>query len=123
MKRLSLLIALSLSACGQPKAAMEKRTQSQSAHGVGKASWYASGSRTASGAPFKPNGLSAAHRTMAFGTRVRFTNLANGRSIVAVVNDRGPFIPGRTWDVSRGAAVALGMLGAGTAVLKWEVVK
>jgi rare lipoprotein A len=77
----------------------------------GKASWYASGHRTASGERFNPNGLTAAHRSLPFGTRVRVTNQANGRSVVVRINDRGPFAHGRIIDLARGAGRAIGMNG------------
>ncbi|GJE28498.1 septal ring lytic transglycosylase RlpA family protein [Methylobacterium organophilum] len=77
----------------------------------GNASWYASGHRTASGERFNPNGLTAAHRTLPFGTRVRVTNRANGRSVVVTINDRGPFVRGRVIDLARGSARAIGMSG------------
>jgi len=85
---------------------------------VGVASWYGpelDGNRTASGERFAADGLTAAHPSLPLGTRVRVTNLANGRSVVVRINDRGPFVRGRAIDVSRGAARALGMLGSGTA--------
>jgi rare lipoprotein A len=79
--------------------------------GGGIASYYASGSRTASGAAFNPDGLTAAHRSLPFGTRVRVTNRANGSSVIVTINDRGPFVGGRVIDLSRGAARAIGMGG------------
>jgi rare lipoprotein A len=82
-----------------------------------KASYYQHGSRTASGERFNPSGMTAAHRSLPFGTRLKVTNRANGRSVVVRVNDRGPFIRGRGLDVSRGAAAALGMIGSGVATL------
>ena len=85
---------------------------------VGLASWYGQphqGRSTASGEPFDKNQLTAAHRTLPFGTRVRVTNVENGQSVVVRVNDRGPFAAGRIIDVSLGAARALGMVGAGVA--------
>ena len=83
---------------------------------VGKASWYGAfhhGRRTASGEPFDMNALTAAHRTLPLGTRLRVTNLSNGRSVDVRVNDRGPAIPSRIIDVSRGVAVALDAVAAG----------
>ncbi|MGC5781428.1 septal ring lytic transglycosylase RlpA family protein [Methylobacterium sp. NFXW15] len=77
----------------------------------GTASWYGSGHRTANGERFNPNGLTAAHRTLPFGTRVQVQNPRTGRSIVVRINDRGPFIRGRIIDLSRGSARALGMGG------------
>ena len=87
-------------------------------NGSGRASYYSSGSRTANGEHFNPNGYTAAHRTLPFGTKLRVTNVANGRSVVVRVNDRGPFIKGRVLDLSKGAARAIGMIGAGTASIR-----
>ena len=83
---------------------------------VGKASWYGAfhhGRPTASGEPFDMNALTAAHRTLPLGTRLRVTNLTNGRSVDVRVNDRGPAIRGRIIDLSRGAAAALDAVAAG----------
>lgn len=88
----------------------------------GMASYYWQGTRTASGARFNPNGLTAAHRTLPFGTRVRVTNHSNGRSVTVTINDRGPFIKGRVIDLSRGAAQVIGMTGAGVARVSYSVV-
>ena len=73
--------------------------------------WYFEGKRTASGARFDPNGLTAAHRTFAFGTRLTVVNPRNGKSVTVTVNDRGPFVRGVSLDLSRGAAQAIGMRG------------
>jgi rare lipoprotein A len=83
----------------------------------GIASWYGweSGNRTAMGGPFDPSGLTAAHRTLPLPTKVRVLNLDNNRSIVVVVNDRGPFIDSRLIDLSQGAAQQIGMSGKGLA--------
>ena len=81
----------------------------------GSASWYALTSRTASGERMNPDALTAAHRKLRFGTRVRVTNRRNGRSVVLRINDRGPFIKGRIIDVSRAAAAKLGFRGRGHA--------
>ncbi|HVG51788.1 MAG TPA: septal ring lytic transglycosylase RlpA family protein [Xanthobacteraceae bacterium] len=75
------------------------------------ATWYQSGSRTASGAAFNPNGLTAAHRTLPFGSRVTVTNPRNGQSVTVTINDRGPFTRGVSLDLARGAARAIGMIG------------
>jgi rare lipoprotein A len=78
----------------------------------GIASIYAySGSRTASGEHMSPGGLTAAHRTLPFGTMVRVTNQSSGRSVVVRINDRGPFVHGRIIDLSPAAARALGFSG------------
>ena len=89
--------------------------------GGGNASWYASGTRTANGEHFNPNGLTAAHRSLPFGTRVRVTNNATGRSVVVRINDRGPFVGGRQIDLARGAARAIGM--GGTSYVSMSVVR
>jgi rare lipoprotein A len=73
------------------------------------ATYYTSGRRTASGQAFDPSGYTAAHRSLPFGSNVSITNPANGRSVTVVINDRGPFTPGVTIDLSRGAARAIGM--------------
>jgi rare lipoprotein A len=86
----------------------------------GIASWYGweSGNRTAIGVPFDPRGLTAAHRTLPLPTKVHVTNLENHRSVVVVVNDRGPFIESRLIDLSAGAARKIGMRRQGTARVK-----
>jgi rare lipoprotein A len=75
--------------------------------------YYWEGQHTASGQPFNPNGLTAAHRTLPFGTRLTVTNPKTGQSVTVVVNDRGPFVPGVSLDLSLGAAQAIGMRGVG----------
>jgi rare lipoprotein A len=79
-----------------------------------RASYYCSGHWTASGEHFNPNGFTAAHRTLPFGTRLAVTNPANGRMVVVRINDRGPFVRGVSLDLARGAAFALGMRGNAT---------
>lgn len=89
----------------------------------GTASYYGKahhGKKTASGERFNQNALTAAHRTLAFGTRVKVTNLDNGRSVVVRINDRGPFGRGRIIDVSKAAAEQLNMLRSGTARVRLE---
>lgn len=85
-----------------------------------RASYYSSGRRTADGEVFRPGGFTAANRTLPFGTLLRLTNPSTGRTVTVRVNDRGPFVAGRSLDVSRGAAVALGMIAQGTATLRME---
>ncbi len=90
----------------------------------GVASYYGydgSGNSTASGQRFNPEGLTAAHRHLPFGTKVRVTNTRNGRSVVVRINDRGPFIRGRVIDLSVAAARILGMMGSGVAPVRIEV--
>ena len=88
----------------------------------GLASFYTEGTRTANGEKFDTHELTAAHPTLPFGTRLRVTNLATGRSVTVRVNDRGPYIPGRVVDVSYSAADALGMVGRGVAKVRLDVV-
>ena len=90
----------------------------------GVASFYGrgfAGRPTATGERFNPGAMTAAHRTLPFGTRVRVTNTRNGRSVVVRINDRGPFIRGRVIDLSTAAARALGMINSGLAPVKIEV--
>lgn len=75
------------------------------------ATFYVSGRRTASGQTFNSGGLTAAHRTLPFGSQVTITNPENGRSVTVTINDRGPFTRGVTLDLARGAAHAIGMTG------------
>lgn len=82
---------------------------------------YFAGKKTASGERFNPEKLTAAHRSLAFGTRVRVTNMRNGRSVVVRINDRGPFIRGRIIDLSKGAARVIRMVGRGVAPVRVEV--
>ncbi len=88
----------------------------------GLASFYAEGSATASGEKFDPRKLTAAHPTLPFGTRVRVTNVANGRSVTVRINDRGPFVAGRVVDVSYSAAETLGITERGIAKVRLDVV-
>ena len=93
---------------------------------VGMASFYASrfqGHPTASGVPYDEMRLTAAHRVLPFGTRVKVTNLANGRSAVVTINDRGPQHPDRIIDLSRRAAFKLGFERQGTTRVRLKVLK
>jgi rare lipoprotein A len=89
----------------------------------GIASFYTQGTRTASGEKFDANELTAAHPSLPFGTRLRVTNVATGRSVTVRVNDRGPYVRGRIVDVSYSAARMLGMVGGGVAKVKLDVVQ
>jgi rare lipoprotein A len=89
----------------------------------GHASFYSHGAKTASGERYNPSGMTAAHRTLPFGTKVRVTDVKTKRSVVVRINDRGPFIRGRIIDVSRGAAGELGMLGRGVAMVDVQVIR
>jgi rare lipoprotein A len=88
----------------------------------GIASFYSDEQPTANGEKFDPNAMTAAHRTLPFGTKLRVTNLATGRSVMVRVNDRGPYISGRVVDVSYSAAESLGIVGRGIAKVKLDVV-
>ncbi|MBO3457187.1 septal ring lytic transglycosylase RlpA family protein [Aetokthonos hydrillicola Thurmond2011] len=90
----------------------------------GVASWYGydgSGSQTAAGERYNPEGMTAAHRSLPLGTKVRVTNTRNGRSVVVRINDRGPYVRGRIIDLSAGAARILGMMGSGVAHVRIDV--
>ncbi len=112
----SILLGL-LSACGGSKSAF---TQS------GQGSYYAdkfAGRATTSGAPYRPGRLTAAHNTLPFGTKIKVTNMRNGRSVKVVVNDRGPHVKGRIVDVSKRAARKLGLIEAGVVPVQLKVVR
>lgn len=79
----------------------------------GKASYYWQPQRVASGGWFNPNAMTAAHKTLPFGTKVRVTNKNNGKSVVVTINDRGPYVAGRVIDLSKAAAHAISMQGSG----------
>ncbi|WP_244490824.1 septal ring lytic transglycosylase RlpA family protein [Aureimonas frigidaquae] len=98
-------------------------TGAQAANGktsCGSASWYALKSKTASGEMMNPAAMTAAHKTLPLGSRVKVTNLNNSRTVVVRINDRGPFVKGRMIDLSKGAAQKLGFVGAGHARVQIE---
>jgi rare lipoprotein A len=110
------------SADARDDSSADSRDDSRAETGI--ASYYGRkfhGRRTASGELFDMDSLTAAHRTLAFGTRVRVTNLENQRDVILVITDRGPFRRGRIVDVSRRAARELGFLSAGTAPVRLEI--
>jgi rare lipoprotein A len=85
-------------------------------------SYYSDGQKTADGETFDPNAFTAANKTLPFNTLVRITNLANGKSVVVRINDRGPFVTGRCFDLSRAAFAAIASLSAGVLpAAKYEV--
>lgn len=105
-------------------AALNNPDKPSSAEGI--ASYYAQdfhGKKTASGEIFDMHKLTAAHRSYPFNTKVRVTNIGNGKSVIVRVNDRGPFKLERIMDLSLGAAEALDMLKTGTAKVRLEVVE
>ncbi|HXS21068.1 MAG TPA: septal ring lytic transglycosylase RlpA family protein [Steroidobacteraceae bacterium] len=127
----AVLLGLAGCASGPPRAHAPARGYCVSGHGCyrvlassagyqasGIASWYGrgdAGKPTASGAPFDPNAMRIAHKTLPFGTWVRIRNLRNGREAVAMVDDRGPFHSGRVIDATAAVAERLGFYGEGTA--------
>jgi rare lipoprotein A len=137
------LIAAGIAACAQSPVATNKAqfrvttrkasvgafyTKQHPAFGThatsdGLASFYVEGSRTASGEKFDLHELTAAHRKLPFGTRLRVTSLATGRSVTVRINDRGPFVPERVLDVSYSAADRLAIVGRGVAKVKIDVVQ
>jgi rare lipoprotein A len=112
----ALVVALVLTIGGaMSHAVAEQRSFS------GLASYYSYGGGAASGARADPNGFTAAHRTLPFGTRVRVTDPKSNRTIIVTINDRGPFIRNRVIDVSFGAARALGMMGRGVVYVRADI--
>ena len=98
------------------------RAESAKAHSfAGMCAFYSENGKVASGGHFNANGLTAAHRTLPFGTRVRVTDAKTGRSVVVTINDRGPFGKGRVLDLSPAAARALGMMDRGVIFVRGEV--
>ena len=89
----------------------------------GVASFYTEDEWTASGERFNTRAMTAAHQTLPFGTKLRVTNVANGRSVVVRINDRGPYVPGRVVDLSESAAESLGMVERGIVKVKLDVVQ
>jgi rare lipoprotein A len=103
---------------------VEERASTR-AIGGGLASYYGrkfNGRRTASGERFDMTALTAAHKTLPFGTRVKVTNTRTGKSVVVKINDRGPFVRGRVIDVSRAAAERIGLISSGHAPVELEVI-
>jgi rare lipoprotein A len=111
MKRLLIIVFAGILGVG---AAQAKST-------TGWASYYKMGKRTANGERYDPNGLTAAHRTLPFGTKVLVTNLGNGKSVIVRINDRGPFSRKRVLDLSFGAAKVVGLVRAGVAKVEFKV--
>ena len=121
-----LAIALvALAGCASRPTAATNAKRPAGGASVGMASYYADkfqGRPTASGERFDNASLTAAHRTLPFGTRVRVTNLDNGRSVTVRVNDRGPFVKGRIIDLSVAAAKRIDMIRAGVVRVRVEPV-
>jgi rare lipoprotein A len=102
-------------------AVLDAHPKASGSYGV--ASFYTEDEWTASGEKFDTHALTAAHPTLPFGTRLRVTNVTNGRSVVVRINDRGPFVPGRVVDLSEQAAENLGMVERGIVKVKLDVVQ
>ncbi len=119
-----VLLALVLCICVATAAEAKKKT-SPTCGSCASVSWYGlhdgSGSKTASGTRFSAGGMTVAHRNLPFGTKVLFTNPRTGSTACGVVRDRGPFVRGRSWDVSYGMARKLGFLKEGVAPLSIRV--
>jgi rare lipoprotein A len=108
MKSIFLIVAAGLVSTGLVSTLGVSRVMAQSQSGIASVYSTESGSRTATGAKLDPGAMTAAHRSLPFGTRVRVTNRSNGKTIVVTINDRGPFVRGRIIDLTPAAAHALG---------------
>jgi rare lipoprotein A len=118
MKRFLLLVTLVLSAMSVQVSAAD--------YSEGWAAYYSNvlhGRTTASGAIYDKNAMTAAHKTLPFGTRVKVTNLANGKSVTVTINDRGPFTENRHIDLSRAAAEQVDMIKAGVVPVSIEILE
>ena len=116
-----LLLCLGLFGLPSPRPALADNVTANKAH----ASWYGAdfhGNPTANGETFNRHNLTVAHKELPFGVVLRIKNLRNSRQVLVRVNDRGPFIPGRSLDLSQRAAVALNMLHSGTAPVSYEMI-
>ena len=118
-------VAFLLSGCsdGSAKTDRAKTHKEPAFEQTGKASWYGPGfhgKKTANGEIYNQNELTAAHRTLPLGTEVEVTNVKNGKSVEVEINDRGPYVRGRVIDLSRAAAIELGMKERGLAVVQIE---
>lgn len=122
---INLLISIFLiSSCSVTKD--KKERNEYKFYQKGEASWYGprfNGKKTASGEIFNMNAFTAAHKKLAFGTKVRVTNLNNNKSVVVRINDRGPYKKGRIIDLSRKAAIQIDLVKEGVAPVKIEVLK
>jgi rare lipoprotein A (peptidoglycan hydrolase) len=101
---------------------VDRKSRSAASGQTGAASYYWQPQRLASGGRFNPNAMTAAHKTLPFGTRVRVKHLSNGRSVDVVINDRGPYVAGRIIDLSKAAAGQIGMTGQGVARVSMTVI-
>ncbi|AFV90801.1 Lipoprotein A-like double-psi beta-barrel [Acidipropionibacterium acidipropionici ATCC 4875] len=102
---------------------LKKAASTSGAVGTCKASYYGEGSRTANGERFNPSAMTAAHKTYKFGTKLKVTNKANGKSVVVRINDRGPYVSGRCLDLSTGGFKKIASTSAGVATVTYQVVR
>lgn len=117
LRNITILLILTVSFVWTQSCAQKLETE-------GIASYYADkfvGRTTASGAIYKHNKLTAAHKTLSFGSKVKVTNLSNNKSVIVVVNDRGPFVKGRIIDLSKSAAQKLGFTEKGLTKVRIKV--
>ena len=130
MKKFLALLAVAplmmLASCQtnlSPEKPVDKHLVVRTMHG--EASWYEikcnGGTHTASGIPLQDHAMTAAHKTLPMGTKVRVTNKRNGKSVILKITDRGPYIHGRIIDITKGAAKELDLLGRGVGPCKVEV--
>ena len=122
--RVGISVAVLLAAVTGAETANAKEKPSGMRVASGSASWYGPGfhgRKTANGERYDMHGLTAAHRSLPFGTKVRVTNRKNGKSVVVRINDRGPYAGGRVIDLSRGAAQAVSMIDSGVVPVNLEV--
>ena len=122
--RVGISVAVVFAAVNGVETTVAKERSSGDRAFSGSASWYGPGfhgRKTANGERYNMNALTAAHRSLPFGTRVRVTNRNNGKSVVVRINDRGPYAGGRVIDLSRGAAQAVSMMGSGVIPVSLEV--
>jgi rare lipoprotein A len=123
----TVITAAMITACfGGPATAATSKAAQQLKQISGSASWYGGtfhGRKTANGERYNMYGMTAAHKSLPFGTKVRVTNQKNGKAVVVRINDRGPYVGKRVIDLSKGAATAVGMIGSGVAPVKIEVLK
>jgi len=123
MSRTIWLSALILGTTSSATFASDAHQPGSSAQQRGTASWYGyECSKTASGERYDPKSMTAAHRSLPFGTMVRVTHLGNGREAILRINNRGPFTKGRIIDVSKAAAQQLGMIKSGVAKVEVSVI-
>ena len=121
MRLLNIETCVAAAAAAGAAALLLMATLPANAGQTGVASYYKSGKVTANGERFKPLGMTAAHRKLPFGTKVRVTHLRTGKSVVVRINDRGPFIGKRIIDLSLGAARRIGMTKSGIARVRVDI--